>query len=56
MQLSSASRTLPGTQNLAERISLIASQNNLTAAKSVANLASAAIEVGDHHAQLTLCL
>lgn len=45
VQLSSASRTLPGTQNLAELISLIASQNNLTASKSVASLASAAIEV-----------
>jgi len=54
VQLSSASRTLPGTQNLAERISLIASQNNLTAAKSVVNLASAAIEVSaHHHGQLT---
>lgn len=45
VQLSSASRTLPGIQNLAERISLIASQNNLTASKPVATLASAAIEV-----------
>lgn len=45
VQLSSASRTLPGTQHLAERISLIASQNNLTVSKPVATLASAAIEV-----------
>ncbi|KAF9517962.1 hypothetical protein BS47DRAFT_1338832 [Hydnum rufescens UP504] len=44
IQLSSTSRTLPSHQNLTERISLIASQHNLTTSRPVAALATAAIE------------
>jgi len=44
IQLSSTTRTLPSLQNLTERISLIASQHNLTTSRPVAALATAAIE------------
>jgi len=44
LSLSTMTRTLPSQQNLAERISLIASQHNLTTSRPVASLATAAIE------------
>ena len=46
VQLSTSTRALPSQQNLLERVSLIASQHNLTTSRPVAVLATAAIEVG----------
>ena len=45
VQLSYNTHALPSTQNLSDRISLLASQHNLAANKPVATLLGAALEV-----------